>query len=250
MPGFEVVGPSSEVSHLTGHDSGRTAGYAPAESAMTTYQLRLIRDQIRAGVRAAPWPATNRVLYLLEGGLMVDGGGPAVTLDASAAWHGAGACATAAGPAGATVLRFELVRAGAALAPAAGSTLVLAHDILLEPAAAYLMRCDRVDFDPGGEALPHRHRGGGIRYLVAGTLQVQVEGEPDRTVRPGQAWFESGREAVHARASASEATSFIRCAILPREIRGQSSILYVDPAHAAIKPRRYTVFVDEPIRLS
>jgi hypothetical protein len=37
--------------------------------------------------------------------------------------------------------------------------------------------------------------------------------------------------------------------ILPREIRGQSSIMYVDPTHAASKPRRYTVFVDEPIEL-
>jgi hypothetical protein len=81
-------------------------------------------------------------------------------------------------------------------------------------------------------------------------MELRIEGEPDHTIKPGQAWFESGREAVHARASAEEATSFIRCAILPREIRGQSSILYVDPAHAAVKPRRYTVFVDEPIALA
>ena len=76
-----------------------------------------------------------------------------------------------------------------------------------------------------------------------------MEGEPARSVKPGEAWFESGREAVHARASSREATSFIRCSILPREIRGQSSIMYVEPAHAASKPRRYTVFVDEPIEL-
>ena len=82
-------------------------------------------------------------------------------------------------------------------------------------------------------------------------MELRIEGEPDRTVKPGQAWFESGREAVHARASAEEATSFIRCAILPREIRGQSSIMYVDPADGARgRPRRYTVWVDAPIALS
>jgi len=42
----------------------------------------------------------------------------------------------------------------------------------------------------------------------------------------------------------------VRVSILPREIRGQSSIVYVDPANAARgRPRRYTVYVDEPIDL-
>jgi hypothetical protein len=61
--------------------------------------------------------------------------------------------------------------------------------------------------------------------------------------------FESGREPVYASASATEPTSFMRCSILPREIRGQSSITYVDPEDAGSKPRKYTVFVDEPIEL-
>jgi len=123
------------------------------------------------------------------------------------------------------------------------------HGILLDPKAAYLMRCDRVDFDLGAEALPHRHKGGGIRCLVSGSMELRVEGEPDRVIQPGQAWFESGREPVYARASAEQATSFIRCSILPREIRGQSSIMYVDPKDAVSKPRKYTVFADEPIEL-
>jgi hypothetical protein len=51
--------------------------------------------------------------------------------------------------------------------------------------------------------------------------------------------------------SAAEAeTSFIRFSIQPAAIRGQSSILYVDPADAGRgRPRRYTVYVDEPIAL-
>ena len=218
---------------------------------MTGYQLRLLRDRLSSGERRGPWPPTNRVLYALEGEVTVEAGGQRVGPNGNAAWHGAGACAVVAGSDGAVLLRYELVRADT---PRGGDSdsdtvLVFEHDIPLEPAAAYLMRCDRVDFDPGGEALPHRHRGGGIRCLVAGTLEVQIDGEPDRTILPGQAWFESGREPVHARASKAEPTAFIRCSILPREIRGQSSIIYVDPAHAAVKPRRYTVFVDALIDL-
>jgi hypothetical protein len=74
---------------------------------------------------------------------------------------------------------------------------------------------------------------------------------PARLMRPGSAWFESGREPVLAVSSKEEPTSFIRVAILPREIRGQSSIVYVKPEDAARgRPRKYTVYVDEPIALA
>jgi hypothetical protein len=207
---------------------------------MADHVLRLSRDRLEPAARTA-LPATNRVLYLLEGALTVDGRSLAV----DAAWHGAGPCATLAGPAGATVLRYELVRKDARTP---GKPL-LAHDIALDPRAAYLMRCDRVEFDLGAEALPHRHKGGGIRCLVHGTLELRVEGERDRVIKAGEAWFESGREPVYARASATTPTAFIRCSILPREIRGQSSIVYVDPRDAGSKPRRYTMLVDEPIEV-
>lgn len=219
---------------------------------MTSYVLRVTRDQLAAGGRyTQPLPAMNRVLYVLDGDLAVEAGGAPVPVAANSAWHGAGACGGVAGPKGATVLRYEFVRSGTAPAGSAGaaSPPLLDHPIQLDPNARYLMRCDRVDFDLGGEALPHRHKGGGIRCLISGTMELRVEGEPDRVIRPGQAWFESGREPVYAKASSTDATSFIRCSILPREIRGQSSIMYVDPKDAASKPRRYTVFIDEPIEL-
>ena len=209
------------------------------------YLLRLTRDVLAPGSRVA-LPPLNRVIYMWHGDGSLDSGGIPASLKSNEAWHGAGPCRVTIGSAGGTVLRYELLPTAAA---SAASTSLLEHAIPLAPTAFYLMRCDRVDFDPGGEALPHRHKGGGIRCLISGTLELRIEGEPDRTIKPGQAWFESGREAVYAKASSEEPTSFIRCAILPRELRGQSSIMYVDPKHAGSKPRRYTVFVDEPIEL-
>ena len=209
---------------------------------MSAFTLRLVQERLAPGARVA-LPALTRVVYVLDGALSIDG----AAVGANDARLAAAACPAAAGPSGATVLCYELVRAGAP--PASGKVVLLEHAIELDPAAAYLMRCDRVDFDLGGEALPHRHKGGGIRCLISGALELRVEGEPERTIKPGQAWFESGREPVYARASSSEPTSFIRGSILPRAIRGQSSIMYVDPAHGGSKPRRYTVFVDEPIEL-
>jgi hypothetical protein len=217
---------------------------------MSGFALRVTQDRLEAGrAYARPLPAMNRVLYVLRGEIVGRSGGRDARVAEHAAWLASGECNATAGAAGATVLRYELVAAGTAAEAAPGSRLLLEHPIALDPAQPYLMRCDRVDFDLGAEALPHRHKGGGIRCLIAGTMELRVEGQPDRMIKPGEAWFESGREPVYAKASSQQATSFIRGSILPRAIRGQSSIMYVDPAHASSKPRKYTVFVDEPIDL-
>ncbi|MBI1846795.1 MAG: cupin domain-containing protein [Candidatus Rokubacteria bacterium] len=218
--------------------------------ASPAFTLRLSEDRCAAAA-ALRLAAAPRVLFAVEGAVTIAAGIDRA-LGADTAWHGASPCVVTAGAAGGRLLRYELLRdlAEPAAAPGVTSRQLLAHVVDLDPRRGYLMRCDRVDFDPGGEALPHRHRGGGIRWLLAGELEVRVGKATARLMRPGDAWFESGREPVHAIASKTAPTSFIRVAILPREIRGQSSIVYVDPAHAAVKPRRYRVYVDEPVDLA
>lgn len=213
---------------------------------MSLYRLRLCEDVLGPGAGYVVGPA-SRVLCVAAGQVSVSAGGRAAAVEAEGAWHGAGAVEVTAHRARATVLRWELVTPGR---PAHGPAK-LEHPLDLDSAGAYLMRADRVEFEPGGVALPHGHRGGGIRRLLAGALEVTVGGGPPRLMRPGDAWFESGREPVLAKASPTEPTAFLRVSILPREIRGKSSIVYVDPADAARgKPRRYTVYVDDPIELS
>ena len=204
------------------------------------YSLRLIEDRLAANA-AAPVSRASRVLYAVEGALLADG----IPEPAPAVGPGVGRARAAT--TAARVYRVELVRQPP---PPAGGRVLLEHPIDLAGGSGWLMRCDRVDFDPGGVAPPHRHQGGGIRCLLRGGLEVTVgEGTP-RAVAPGEAWFESGREPVLAVAARDAETSFIRVSILPAAIAGRSSILYVDPADAAGgRPRRYTVYVDEPIAL-
>lgn len=217
------------------------------------YTLTLFEDTLPTGRRGA-LPAANRVLYVRAGEVVVSAGDREARLPAGQAWHGVGQVAmVAAGGSGATVLRWELARGGAV--PAAprdvATRVLLEHTIDLDPRAPYLVRCDRVDFAPGGVALPHRHRGGGIRCLLAGALDVTVGDAPARTMTPGSAWFESGREPVLAVASKDVPTSFVRVSVLPRELLGRTSIMYVDPADAERgRPRSYTVYVDEPIEIA
>jgi quercetin dioxygenase-like cupin family protein len=212
------------------------------------HSLRLVEDLLAPG---SAWPgelsAVNRILYVAAGAVTVASGAGTHRVAAGQAWRDAGAIAGHAGEDGAHVLRFELVRQPP---PAALGRVLLEHPIALAGSSAWLVRCDRVDFEPGGVALPHRHRGGGIRRLLRGHLDVTVGAGTTRRIRPGEAWFESGREPVLAVASPEAETSFLRVSVLPAEIRGQSSIMYVDPADAArSKPRTYTVYIDEPIAL-
>ena len=215
------------------------------------YSLRLCEDTLGVSGRYS-LRALNRVLYVRRGALVTVTGAREVSLLEDQAWYGAEACEVCAGGAGATVLRCELIRGSVPVdGPGSAAKVLLEHPIDLDPRAEYLMRADRVDFAPGGVALPHRHRGGGVRCLIAGALDVTVGEAPARRVMPGGAWFESGREPVFAVSSKDEPTSFVRVAILPREIRGRTSIMYVDPNDAERgRPRTYTVYVDEPIDIT
>jgi len=47
----------------------------------------------------------------------------------------------------------------------------------------------RVDFDPGYVAPRHTHPGEEIIYVIEGALEYQIEGQPARTVKPGDVLF-------------------------------------------------------------
>lgn len=211
------------------------------------WSLRLVEHRLEVGALRS-FPKGPRVIVVRAGTirLVTPGdaeGGALVGQDAAVFAAGAGGVQSYRDAL--TFFVFELVRQPP---PPGEGRLLLEHPIALDPKAAWLMRCDRVDFAPGGTAPRHGHRGGGIRCLLRGALTVTVGDAPAQLMRPGDCWFESGREPVLARASTTEETSFVRCAILPADIRGKTSILYVDPADAARgRPRTYTVFVDEPI---
>lgn len=47
----------------------------------------------------------------------------------------------------------------------------------------------RVDFDPGFVAPRHTHPGEEIIYVLEGTLEYQIDGQPPATVKPGDVLF-------------------------------------------------------------
>ncbi len=221
---------------------------------MAKYKLRLYDD--RYGARASAsngLPATNRVIYVMEGMATVGANGAAATLSANSAWFSATKATVAAGSDGARMLRYELVgndaATGAIAADNIHSTLVLESAVELEPGENYLMRCDRVDIPPSGIAYTHTHQGPGTRFLLQGGFTVETQGHKT-SIAPGEAWFETGPDPVLAWAPDDRPGYFSRVMILPRALKGKSSIKYMKPEDAD-KPKlqRYTIFIDEFITL-
>ncbi|MFO7571922.1 MAG: cupin domain-containing protein [Gaiellaceae bacterium] len=124
----------------------------------------------------------------------------------------------------------------------------LAIDVELDPAASWVVRCDRVDFPPGGVAYRHAHPGPGIRRILHGELTIdRGQGEP-QTYRAGEAWLEAADDPVRATASETEDTAFVRVLLLPAEWAGKRTIRYLDPADEE-KPKlqRATVLLEESL---
>jgi quercetin dioxygenase-like cupin family protein len=109
------------------------------------------------------------------------------------------------------------------------------------------MRCDRVDFPPGGVAYTHIHPGPGIRCVLHGSIRIEAGGA-SHEYGPLEPWFESGPEPVFAAASEAEETAFVRVLLLPAEWEGKRTIRYVDPADAERpKTQRATVYLEAPV---
>jgi hypothetical protein len=220
---------------------------------MSGYALRLVTDRLAPRASLALAGDAIRILYVAEGSLGIAAAGTVASLDPNSAWHGVVAAELKAGAAGARVLRFELAAGDGAAPTEAGegveSRLALAMPVTLERTQAYLMRCDRVGFPPGGVAYTHTHQGPGIRCLQLGSIRIDSAGASHHYA-PGEAWFESGPEPVFAAGSDTVATAFIRTMILPRAYLGRSSIRYMKAEDQdKPKPQSYQVYIDAAIEL-
>ena len=101
----------------------------------------------------------------------------------------------------------------------AGVGAKLAAPVVFDGNVELVLRCDRVDFPPGGVAYRHTHPGPGIRCLLFGSIRIESDGETHEYYA-FEPWFESGPEPVLAFASEDEETAFVRVMLLPREWEG------------------------------
>jgi quercetin dioxygenase-like cupin family protein len=129
-----------------------------------------------------------------------------------------------------------------------GAAAVDGHALLWElverPDGDWLVRCDRVDFPPGGVAYVHTHPGPGLRVLLKGRIRIETQGT-SHEYSPFEWWYETGPDPVYAAASETDETAFVRVLVLPQEWAGKRTIRYVDPADEdRPKLQRATVYLE------
>lgn len=59
-----------------------------------------------------------------------------------------------------------------------------------------------IELEPGSAgSAPHRHSGPVFAYLLEGELIFELEGQPERVIRAGEAFWEPGGDLIHYRAA-------------------------------------------------
>jgi quercetin dioxygenase-like cupin family protein len=149
------------------------------------------------------------------------------------------------GPGAHVVYDVAADRASFGAARVSGRALV--WELTEQPAADSVIRCDRVDFPPGGVAYLHTHPGPGLRVLLFGRIRVETQGS-SHEYGPFEWWYETGPDPVFAAASPDEETAFVRVLVLPLEWEGKRTIHYVDPADEE-KPKlqRARIYFEERV---
>ena len=93
----------------------------------------------------------------------------------------------------------------------------------------------------------HTHPGPACAFCCKGRIRIETQGT-SHEYGPFEWWYETGPDPVHATASATEETAFVRVLVLPAEWAGKRTIRYVDPADDD-KPKlqRARVYFEQPL---
>ncbi|WP_339855097.1 hypothetical protein [uncultured Nisaea sp.] len=236
----------------SGTTKGRRETIPPIGSmATSTYVLRLVKDVFSPHAASKHLPDGCRIVYCNTGNLSFEGGS---VLQPDEARFMRSGMTIRAGAEGGELWRWELDEVTAEpqldLGEGIRSEIVESNEVpTVENLDDWLIRCDSVLFPTGGTAVPHSHLGPGIRCIRNGKLTLSTD-KLSKDYQPGDAWFEPGAQTVWAEACTQECTRFIRVLLLPKEIKGKSSIRYLNEAdRRKPKSQRYKSYVDELLSL-
>ena len=92
------------------------------------------------------------------------------------------------------------------------------------------MTTARLDLPPGDPGTPpHRHSGPVFGYVLEGEIVFELEGEPERVIRAGEAFWEPGGDVIHYQAGNNLATAWSRFVVVMLGVAGQPMLTLVAP---------------------
>ncbi len=185
------------------------------------YTLRLYHDAYAPNARAArDLEAQHSIAYVLSGSTVINGQNVAH----DTALYCKDVASVEAGPDGAIVWRWELVRTEApnnlAYGDGVSSRLRMSRRIRmfeLVPTSKWLFRLDCIYNNRGSTGL-HSHPGSGIRCMLDGHLRVESDkGESSDNHLTGDCWYEEGSYPLISTSDQGETADFLRGMVLPPE---------------------------------
>src|SRR6201996_2885898 len=106
-------------------------------------------------------------------------------------------------------------------------TMLLARRPPFVPAGAEAMTV-RIELPPGDPGSPpHRHSGPVFGYMLEGEMIFELEGEPERVIRAGEAFWEPGGDVIHYQAANNLADRGTRVVVVLLVVAGQPILVYV-----------------------
>jgi len=86
-----------------------------------------------------------------------------------------------------------------------------------------------VEAPPGSAGLPpHRHSGPVFGYVLEGEIIFEVEGEPERVIKSGDAFWEPGGDVIHYQDGNNLADAWSRFVVVMMMVPGQPMLTLVD----------------------
>lgn len=114
-------------------------------------------------------------------------------------------------------------------------TVLDEHDLAELPPVGHLMTAV-IEIPPGRAGTPpHRHSGPVYGYLVEGEMVFELEGDPTRVLRAGEAFWEPGGDRIHYRADNNLADAWTRFVVVMACRPGEPMLTLVDDDELAAR---------------
>ena len=112
-------------------------------------------------------------------------------------------------------------------------TMLLSQQPSSVPSPADVMTAT-IELPPGDPSTPpHRHSGPVFGYMLEGEMTFELEGEPERVIRAGEAFWEPGGDVIHYQAANHLSDGWSRFVVVMIEIPGQPMLTLVPASELA-----------------
>jgi uncharacterized protein YbjT (DUF2867 family)/quercetin dioxygenase-like cupin family protein len=96
-----------------------------------------------------------------------------------------------------------------------------------------------IEFSPGDPGTPpHRHSGPAVGYMLEGEMLFELEGEPPRVIRAGEAFWEPGGDVIHYQNGNNRADIPSRYVVTMMGVPGQPMLTLVSDEELALRKDR------------